>query len=187
MSEVKANIQIEQPLSPQQIYFNKWRGKTRCAVPVPSATTVVWSFLGGFIGLLAISYLSLNAELFALFAPFGASAVLLYGAPAAPFSQPRNLLGGHFISATIGVIIVNLLGISFFSVALAVALAISMMLVTRVVHPPAGATALLGVTASQGNFLWIFAPVLVGALVLLLVALIVNNLDAQRSYPEYWF
>ncbi len=187
MSEAKASVQTEQPLSPQQAYFKKWQGKTKLTAPVPSMTTVFWSFLGGFIGLLAISYLSLNAEIFPLFAPFGASAVLLYGAPAAPFSQPRNLLGGHFISATVGVIIFNILGISFFSVALAVSLAISLMLLARAVHPPAGATALLGVTASQGSFLWIFAPVLAGALVLLLVALIINNLDAQRSYPEYWF
>ena len=120
MSEAKVNVQTEQPLSPQQAYFKKWQGKTKLTAPVPSMTTVFWSFLGGFIGLLAIPYLSLNAEIFPLFAPFGASAVLLYGAPAAPFSQPRNLLGGHFISATVGVIIFNILGISFFSVALAV-------------------------------------------------------------------
>lgn len=168
-------------------YFEKWKGRTTCPVPTPSMISVFWSFLGGFIGLLFISYLALNANMFSLFAPFGASAVLLYGAPAAPFSQPRNLLGGHFISATIGVLAFNILGVNFLSVALAVSISISLMLLARAVHPPAGATALLGVTASQGNFLWIFTPVLIGALILLLVALVVNNLDSQRSYPDYWF
>lgn len=131
--------------------------------------------------------LALRYDLFPLFAPFGASAVLLYGAPSAPFSQPRSLLGGHIISALVGVIIHNIIGTGYVAVALGVALAIVLMILARAVHPPAGATALLGVTASKGSYLWILAPVTIGALILLVVALVVNNLDSEKTYPDYWF
>lgn len=178
-------------ISPQQqpgpSYFGKWAGKAfKGELPNPSGKTIFWSFIAGFIGILAIAYFAKEAQLFPLFAPFGASAVLLYGAPTAPFSQPRNLVGGHIISAFIGVVILNLLGDTFITVALAVALAIAIMLLTKTVHPPAGATALLGVVASQGNYAWIIAPVGLGALILLLVALTVNNLSPERIYPSYW-
>ena len=91
------------------------------------------------------------------------------------------------LSAFVGVIVFNVLGFNYYSVALAVGLAIAVMLGTRTVHPPAGATALLGVVSSNGNFLWPIVPVAAGALVILLVGLVVNNLDKSRSYPVYWF
>lgn len=164
----------------------KWTKIKRSTVKEPPLTSIIRSFIAAFIGLLFIGYLSLEAGLFPLFAPFGASAVLLYGAPKAPFSQPRNLIGGHIISGIIGVGIFNLFGSNFVSIALAVALAIASMLLTRTVHPPAGATALLGVTMSQGKFQWITKPVLIGALILLAIALIFNNLAKEESYPDYW-
>ena len=186
MSTLENTIKDEKSPSGINVYFSKWKGKTTCGVPHPTPMTLMWSFLGGFIGIYLIAYISKSYGAFPLFAPFGASAVLLYGAPAAPFSQPRNLIGGHVLSATIGVLIFNFLGSSPLTIALAVAVAISAMLFFRVVHPPAGATALIGVTASKGVYFWIISPVLIGALILLLVALVVNNLDSKRSYPDYW-
>lgn len=168
-------------------YFEKWVTNARCSLKIPGAVGLFWTFVAGFIGIGIVSYLALNSELFSLFAPLGASAVLLYGAPAAPFSQPRSVIGGHVISALIGVIVFRLMGVNFIAVALGVSLAIIIMLLTKTVHPPAGATALIGVTASQGSFMWVLSPVAVGALILLIVALIVNNLDKDKSYPAYWF
>jgi CBS-domain-containing membrane protein len=154
---------------------------------VPAFSSLVWTFIAAFVGIFLVSYFALEFEFFPLFAPFGASAVLLYGAPSAPFSQPRSLLGGHIISALVGVIVSNIFGTGYVAVAFGVALAIVCMLLARAVHPPAGATALLGVTASQGSFAWVLAPVTVGALILLVVALVVNNLDPSKTYPDYWF
>lgn len=173
--------------SPIQTYFSKWVGKTRSTMKVPGVSSLIWTFIAGFIGIWLITYFSLQEQLFPLFAPLGASAVLLYGASAAPFSQPRSVIGGHVISALVGVIFWHLLGETGISVALAVACAIVIMLLTRTVHPPAGATALLGVTSSKGSFLWVLSPVAICAVILLLVALVVNNLDNQKSYPEFWF
>ncbi len=184
MIEAKASQQTQEA---KVSYFGKWAGKTfKAELPAPSVTSVFWSFLAGFLGILAVAYLAEEAGIFSLFAPFGASAVLLYGAPTAPFSQPRNLLGGHIISAIIGVTVLNVLGNGYASIALAVALAIAIMLLTKTVHPPAGATALLGVVASGGGYAWVLAPVGLGAVVLLLVALIVNNMSPERIYPSYW-
>lgn len=169
-------------------YFQKMKGKTvRAELPKVAPDQVVWSFIGGFVALFVVAYLAQEANLFSLFAPFGASAVLLFGAPVAPFSQPRNLMVGHIVSAAIGVLMFNILGNTYYSVALGVGLAIGVMVAIKSVHPPAGATALIGVTASGGNFMWVLSPVALGALILLIVALIVNNLDKKRIYPQYWF
>jgi CBS-domain-containing membrane protein len=186
MSDIKVETEKKEvPL--QKSYFQKWAGQTKCTAETPKASYILISFIGGFLGILAVAYICVEVQLFALFAPLGASAVLVYGAPVAPFSQPRNLIGGHMLSAFVGVIVFNVLGFNYYSVALAVGLAIAVMLGTRTVHPPAGATALLGVVSSNGNFLWPIVPVAAGALVILLVGLVVNNLDKSRSYPVYWF
>lgn len=186
MSEIKVETEKKEA-PPQKSYFQKWAGQTKCSVETPKAGFILVSFIGGFLGILAVAYICVQVQLFALFAPLGASAVLVYGAPVAPFSQPRNLIAGHVLSAFVGVIVYNILGFNYFSVALAVGLAIVVMLGTRTVHPPAGATALIGVVSSNGNFLWPIVPVAAGALIILVVALIVNNFDNNRSYPVYWF
>lgn len=168
-------------------FFQKCLGKGRCTIATPSVKYICISFIASFLGILTIAYAAFETQFFALFPPLGASAVLLYGAPAAPFSQPRNLLGGHLLAALVAVIVHNLLGVNFVSIALTVSLAIAIMLLTRTIHPPAGATAFIGVIESNGNLLWPFVPVLISVVVLLLIALIINNLDSDRSYPEYWY
>ncbi len=168
-------------------YFEKWKGQTfKAKLPKVGFDQVVWSFIGGFCALFIVAYLAQEVKLLSLFAPFGASSVLLFGAPAAPFSQPRNVFGGHMIAALVGVIVNNLLGTSYFAIAVGVALAISLMVKFNAIHPPAGATAFIGVTASKGSFLWILNPVALGIIIMILVALVVNNLDKKRSYPSYW-
>lgn len=167
-------------------YFGKWKTTKRTTLVVPARSSLVWSFIAAFVGIICVGYIGLETELFPLFAPFGASAVLLYGPTNSPFSQPRNLIGGHMVSASVGVIVFNLLGASFITVALGVALAVVLMKLTKTTHPPAGATALLGVTASGGSIMWIVAPVLVGAVILVSVALVVNNMDKHVKYPDFW-
>ncbi|MDO8784978.1 MAG: HPP family protein, partial [Syntrophales bacterium] len=75
--------------------------------------------------------------------------------------------------------------------AFAVSLAITAMLATKTLHPPGGATALIAVIGGKKihdlGFLYALVPAGAGALVLLVVALLVNNLARNRRYPEYWF
>ncbi len=116
-----------------------------------------------------------------LIGSFGASAVLVYGAVRSPLAQPRNLVGGHVISAAIGVAAHQLLGAApWLAAAAAVATAIAAMHATRTLHPPGGATALIAVIGGDQihalGYLYVLAPVGLGAALLLLVALLVNNL-----------
>ncbi len=109
----------------------------------------------------------------------------------ARFAQPRNLVGGHIVSGLVGVICYQLFGGTiWFASALAVSLAIVSMMLTKTLHPPGGATALIAVIGGPKvhalGFLYPFVPAGLGALILLAVALLVNNLSRNRKYPEYW-
>ena len=177
-------------------FIAKMKGGKRCPPRAP-VVEIVWSTLGGFLGIAAIyvlgSYNNLpyTQNLF-LVGSFGASAVLLYGIPLSPFAQPRNLMGGHVISAIVGVGVYQLFpDNTLLSSALAVGLAIGFMHLTRTLHPPGGATALIAVIGGpaihQLGFLYVVLPVGAGAAIMLVVALVTNNLARDRHYPEYWF
>lgn len=152
-----------------------------------------WAFLGSFIGIGLIAYmqsrvLGTNDNLF-LIGSFGASSVLIYGAIQSPLAQPRNLIGGHLVSALIGVTINTFLpDIIWLTAPLAVSLSIVCMQITKTLHPPGGATALIAVIGSEKikalGYLYVLSPVLSGSLILLVVALVFNNLTENRKYPS---
>ena len=121
-----------------------------------------------------------------LIGSFGASAVLLFGANDSPLAQPRNLVGGHLVSAVAAVIMVALFGSTPLSMAIGVGLAIFVMNMTHTTHPPGGATALIGVQGAVGPE-FILLPVLAGALILLIMAIFTNNVVYHRSYPKHWW
>lgn len=105
-------------------------------------------------------------------------------------AQPRNLIGGHVISALIGVTIYRFLpDIIWITAPLAVALSIVAMQLTKTLHPPGGATALIAIIGSEKiktlGYFYVLSPVLSGSLILLAVALIVNNATKNRHYPSY--
>ncbi len=150
------------------------------------------SFAGAFVGIGLIAFFQSNflskIENVFLIGSFGASSVLIYGAVQSPLAQPRNLIGGHLLSALIGVAVFKMLpDILWLTAPLAVALSIVMMQVTRTLHPPGGATALIAVTGSAKikalGFIYVLYPVLSGALILLAVALLFNNMTSSRAYP----
>ncbi|TCC87114.1 HPP family protein [Pedobacter hiemivivus] len=150
--------------------------------------TFIGSFVGiGLIGLLNSQYLVASDNLF-LIGSFGASSVLVYGIINSPLAQPRNLIGGHVICAIIGVTVFKLFaGELWFACALAVSLSIVAMQITKTLHPPGGATALIAVTGGKKieelGYLYVLSPVLSGVLILFAVALIFNNLR-HRKYPS---
>lgn len=158
----------------------------------PSAAAIAVAWIGAFVGIAALATLVelLPRLQLLVIGSFGASAVLLYAAPKAPFSQPRNLVGGHLVSAAVGVACFRYLpDVLVLQEAVAVATAIAVMMLTHTVHPPGGATALIAVIGSEQihalGWGYLF-PVLVGALLLLLVALVSNNLLERGSYPQRW-
>lgn len=153
-----------------------------------------WAFLGSFIGLGTIAFLQYKAfpeqDLVFLIGSFGASCVLVYGVIQSPLAQPRNLIGGHVVSAIIGVTIQKLVpDILWLSAPLAVSFSIVFMQITKTLHPPGGATALIAVTGSPEikalGYSYVVSPVLSGAVILLIVALFFNNLTDKRQYPSH--
>lgn len=175
-----------EPIQMVRRYLGKMRG-TRRTTPLmaPPPLDVFLSWLGAFLGLSLVGILALIYDMPLLVASFGASAVLIYGAPDAPLSQPRNLLLGHTLSAVIGVLIYFFFGFTWWSAALGTSLAVLLMMLTKTTHPPGGATALFAIM-SKAQFIYILIPVFTGALILLLIALLINNLSPNRSYPRYW-
>lgn len=152
----------------------------------------LWSFIGSFfgIGLIALfqSLSFTRLENIFLIGSFGASSVLVHGAIQSPLAQPRNLIGGHLVSAIIGVSIFEILpDILWLTAPLAVALSIVAMQITKTMHPPGGATALIAVIGSEKikelGYFYILSPVLSGVLILLITALVFNNITPHRSYP----
>jgi CBS-domain-containing membrane protein len=176
-------------------YFSKMRGGAK-SPPGIGFVEMAWSWTGSAIGIGLCGFLSSrfleSRDLTLLIGSFGASAVLLYGAPKSPLAQPRNLVGGHIISGIIGVAFYSWCGEPLWlAAALAVSFAIVAMLATRTLHPPGGATALIAVIGGEKiyklGFLYPFIPVGLGALILLVVGLLVNNVSKKRRYPEFWF
>ena len=128
-----------------------------------------------------------------IFGSFGASAVLLYGAPSVPFSQPRNCVGGHLVSCFVGVACHELfsvpLGSPWLSVPLGASFALMAMQLTGTVHPPAGGTVLIAVLGSQRLHAMGFGlllPTLIGAVLLVAVAMLNNVVPGRKKYPQRW-
>lgn len=152
-----------------------------------------WSFVGSFLGIGLIALIQSiyfpHQDNFFLIGSFGASSVLIYGVIQSPLAQPRNLIGGHLVSAITGVTIAQILPHSLWlSAPLAVSLSIVGMQHTKTLHPPGGATALIAVSGSEKikalGYLYVLFPVLSGVSILLIVALLVNNLTSNRKYPN---
>ena len=176
-------------------YFMKMRGGGR-TLPAPGGTEILLGFIGSCIALYVVGLLHmLSMDISGLpliMAPFGASAVLVFGAFRSPLAQPRNVIGGHVLSAFVGITVYQFLGDNMLAaVSLAVPAAIALMHMTQTLHPPGGATAF--VTAAGGaavhslGYWYILTPCLAGSVVLIAVALLVNNVPREHRYPQFWF
>lgn len=167
-------------------YILKMRGGSRPTFEKIHFKHHLITCIGSFVGIGLVAILNYFYNLPLLIPSLGASAVLLYAACHTPMSQPRNVIGGHMVSAASGVLIYQLLGNHWWTIALGVTLAIFLMSVTHTLHPPGGATAFIAVYTDQ-SFSFIFSPVGLGALLLVLVAVVVNNFSTERKYPDFWF
>jgi len=175
-------------------YLKKMRGEKK-SPPLVNLFEIIWSWIGAFLGISSVAYAHYNilsqTDLVMIIGSFGASAVLIYGAIESPLAQPRNLIGGHFFSALIGVAAYQLFNSHMWlSAAVAVATAIAIMHATKTLHPPGGATALIAVVGSQKihdlGYLYALMPAGLGAVIMMFVALLVNNIPKSRKYPVFW-
>ncbi|KAK2877302.1 hypothetical protein FQN49_001253 [Arthroderma sp. PD_2] len=171
--------------------------------PAPKLGTLVvifWTFVGIFCGLLTVTAVSTHIPSFKehgaplVVGSFGAAAVLAYCAIESPLAQPRNAIGGHFLATVVGVSITKLFGLHprheelyWIAGPLSCAAATLVMSLTKTVHPPAGATALLAAVDPKTRHLgWFLLPVILLSCILILVtALIFNNIE--RRFPLHWW
>lgn len=149
------------------------------------------SALGGLFGILAITLISRQflgeQEAAWVVASMGATAVLVFAVPHGPLSQPWAVVGGHLISAVIGVACARWIPIPVLAAAVAVAVAIGAMHYLHCIHPPGGATALTAVIGGTNiqalGFHYVLTPVLLNAVVIVLIAIIFNYAFSWRRYP----
>ena len=142
--------------------------------------------LAALCAVLVLGLLSLWSGQVLIVAPLGASCVLLFGYPASPLAQPRNIVLGNLIGGLVGVALVTAVGQGLLVLALAVGLTILLGQKLRCLHPPAGGLAFLAVFL-QVPWTFLLFPVLSGSLSLVLLAWAFSRwAPAASPYPQHW-
>lgn len=165
-------------------YLHKMKG-TEPPPARPPLCDVVWSWFGSSAGIGAVAGISIMSKLPLLVAPMGATCVLIFAVSDSPLAQPRSVVGGYVISALVTVLAALWLGREPWVAVCAIGAAIALMQLTRTLHAPAGAVPLLTPAAGMEE-LPMFGSVLAGAVTLVGIGLLVNNLRRDRAYPRYW-
>ncbi len=141
------------------------------------------SALGAFLCISLIAFINSYDDFnIWLIPPFGATMVLVMAVHESPLAQPKNIFFGHILSALSGVLIYFFLGMSFLSIGLAVAISVWAMMVTKTIHPPAGANPIIAILGGKG-ISFILLPVATGALIIIVFAMIYNKI-LKRNYPK---
>ena len=145
------------------------------------------SFLAGFFSIITIgilSFLTYKTE-FGIFllASFGSSMVLLYGYPESPFAQPKNVFFGHLVTALVGLVVLHFIPMPIFiTIPLAVGFGVGLMILFNVTHPPAGGNPIIVIIGSV-SFDYLLTPVIIGSIVIIIFALVINRFILKKTYP----
>lgn len=140
-------------------YLRKLRGAGEQRLPVPGPVEAGVSWLGAFLGIFAVSGLNQVLkpilETSILIPSLGATAVLLFGVPESKLSQPRNVMCGQLVSATIGIATRNVLGsVLWLSAPVGMSLALLAMRLLAITHPPGLCVVLYMVVNTMGSSWW---------------------------------
>ncbi|KEF42908.1 MAG: HPP family protein [Cyanobium sp. CACIAM 14] len=162
------------------------RERGRAFQPRFGSGEIVAAWLGGALAISLLGLISAWSHHPLVAAPLGASTVLLFGAPASPLAQPRNIVLGNTLGAVVSTSCVAWLGQAPWVMGLAVGLTIGLSQRLRCLHPPAGAVALLGVLLkAEPSF--VLSPILVGSMLLVLIAVLFHRLRPDSGpYPHHW-
>ena len=146
---------------------------------------LLWVSIGAGVAI-TLTLLATKATTPLLLASLGGTTLFLFGLSTTPAAQPRAVFGGHLLSSLIGVVCVQTLGDATWVSVVAVVMTISVLLVTRTVHPPAGANPLIMIQA-HANFSHIGLTVLVGISIISAVAWLWSRLGVgTKKYPVSW-
>ena len=140
---------------------------------------------GIVISFLALLTFKLSMGVWLLFS-FGSSALILFVFHESEFAQPKNVFFGHLVSIIIGILINELIGISFISLGLSVGMCVVAMMYLKIIHPPAAANPLIALFADV-SFEFILFPVITGSIVLIFLSFVINKFILKREYPKKSF
>jgi len=146
----------------------------------PSLRRIPLAFLGAFAAISSLALVAGTTHYPLILGSFGASCCILFGLPETPFARPRNVLGGHFIASLTGLVFVFLFGVCWWSLGLAVATSIALMLATGTTHPPAASNPVIVMLGSPA-WSFLIAPTLIGAFILVFVATFYNVVARKLS------
>ena len=121
-----------------------------------------------------------------LITSFGSSMVLIYGYPESPFSQPKNVFFGHLLTSVVGILFLYLLPLpNFILIPIAVGISIGLMILLNITHPPAGANPIIVIMGSV-SLDYIISPIILGSIIILIFAIILNKFILRKDYPSKW-
>lgn len=140
------------------------------------------SGIGAVAAMLSVGALAVSTGMPLLIAPFGASAVLLFGQPRSPLAQPANVVGGYLLAALTVAATVHMLPDQWWAAAIAIGVTIAGMSVFRITHPPAGAVPLVAF-GSHLSAVTLLLVVLVGGILLVAIAVIHHLIPPRSEYP----
>ncbi len=153
--------------------------------PRPAMKSIAQAWIGAFLAIAVVASLTDLLSVSLVLGSFGATCVLVFGFPEVAFSQPRNVIAGHVLSTATGLLFLNTFGTHGWVMAAAVATALALMMCFRVVHPPAGSNPVI-VFLGLPDWKFLLFPTLIGAMLIVIVALLYNNRVRQTQYPTYW-
>jgi len=152
------------------------------------------SSIGGFLAILAVISVSQHfvgvRDTPFIVASMAASVVLIFAVPQGPLSQPWPLIGGHIISAIVGVACSKIMPHNIvISASLAISCSIIAMFYLRCLHPPGGATAFTAVIGGNSiqslGYYYVIVPVLLNVLIIFCFGIVFNYFFPWRRYPLY--
>ena len=137
------------------------------------------------IGILAFLTLRTSAGIWLMFS-FGATVFIVFVLYDLETAQPKNIFFGHLVSIFVGIIFNETIGFSFYSLGLSVGVAVTLMVYLKVMHPPAASNPLVALSMDL-SYDFIFFPVIVGTVVIILMSVLINKIILKRNYPTKWF
>ena len=166
-------------------YLTKLKGAPAPVPPRPPLSELGFIAGGALIASLLIGFLANASGQPLIMGSFGASIFVLFVVPESPFAQPRNVIVAHVLTTAIGLAFLHWISPEWWSMAIALTIAITLIQFLRVPHPPAGSNPVI-VFLSAPGWDFLLMPALIGPVILVVIAAAYNNLSRHRSYPKYW-
>ena len=143
--------------------------------------------VGAAVTISILAYITYQTELgLWLLASFGATTVIVFGYHDNPFSQPKNVFFSHLLTSVVGILFLYLLPLpNFILIPIAVGISVGLMILLNIAHPPAGANPIIIIMGSV-SLDYIISPIILGSIIILIFAIILNRFILRKNYPSKW-